>query len=75
MSKRMRLTSVSHVHSRHDMAKVAQLMEKNDAHENCKEQKMAEFHASVLERHDRGIDIQEWTSTALLEILRQGLLN
>ena len=35
------------------MAKVAQLMEKNDACEDHKEQKMAEFHASVLERHDR----------------------
>ena len=50
-------------------------MEKNDAHEDCKEQKMAEFYASVLERHDRAIDIQEWTSTALSEIMRQGLLN
>ena len=57
------------------MAKVAQLMEKNDACEDHKEQKMAEFHASVLERHDRAIDIQGWMSTALLEILRQGLLN
>ena len=57
------------------MARVAQLMEKNDVCEDCKEQKMAEFHASVLERHDRAIDIQEWTSTALLEILRQDLLN
>ena len=74
-SKRTRLTSVSRVHSRRDMAKVAQLMEKNDAREDRKEQKMADFHASVLERHDRAIDIQERTSTALLEILRQGLLN
>ena len=51
ISKRMRLTSVSQVHSCRDMAKVAQLMEKNDAREDCKEQKMADFHASVLERH------------------------
>ena len=50
-------------------------MEKNDACEDCKEQKMAEFHASVLERHDRAIDILEQMPTALLEILRQGLLN
>ena len=50
-SKSMRLTSVSWVHLRRDMAKVAQLMEKNDAREDCKEQKMADFHASVLERH------------------------
>ena len=57
------------------MAKVAQLMEKNDACEDCKEQKMADFHTSVLERHDRAIGIQEQTSTVLLEILRQGLLN
>ena len=57
------------------MARVAQLMEKNDVCEDCKEQKMVEFHASDLERHDRAIDIQEWTSTALLQILRQDLLN
>ena len=74
-SEKMQLTSVSHVHSHHDMARVAQLMEKNDTCEDCKEQKMVEFHASVLERHDRAIDIQEQMSTALLEILRQGLLN
>ncbi|KAF8515476.1 hypothetical protein JB92DRAFT_3114956 [Gautieria morchelliformis] len=58
-----------------DMAKVARLMEKGDAREDRKEQKMEEFHASLLERHDRAIDIQERTSTALLDILRQGLLN
>ncbi|KAF8530644.1 hypothetical protein JB92DRAFT_3106255 [Gautieria morchelliformis] len=75
MSKRTRLTSVSHVHSRRDMAKVAWLMEKNNAREDRKEQKMEEFHVSLLERHDRAIDIQEWTSTVLLDILRQGLLN
>ncbi|KAF8519926.1 hypothetical protein JB92DRAFT_2828266 [Gautieria morchelliformis] len=63
MSKRTRLTSV------------ARLMEKNDAREDRKEQKMEEFHASLLERHDRAIDIQERMSTALLDILRQGLLN
>ncbi|KAF8532163.1 hypothetical protein JB92DRAFT_3104256 [Gautieria morchelliformis] len=54
---------------------VAQLIEKKDAHEDCKEQKIEEFYASLLERHDRAINIQERTSTALLEILRQGLLN
>ncbi|KAF8509951.1 hypothetical protein JB92DRAFT_3119384 [Gautieria morchelliformis] len=54
---------------------VARLMEKNDEHEDHKEQKMEQFHARLLERHDRVIDIQEWMSTALLEILRQGLLN
>ncbi|KAF8527112.1 hypothetical protein JB92DRAFT_3107930 [Gautieria morchelliformis] len=53
MSKRTRLTSVSRVHSHRDMAKVAQLMEKNDTREDCKEQKMEEFHASLLERHDK----------------------
>ena len=74
-SKRTWLTSVSHVHTCCDMARVAQLMEKNDVCEDCKEQKMVEFHASDLERHDRAIDIQEWTSTALLQILRQDLLN
>ena len=35
-----------------------------DACEDCKEQKMAEFHTSVLERHDRAIDILEQMSTA-----------
>ncbi|KAF8469351.1 hypothetical protein JB92DRAFT_2838476 [Gautieria morchelliformis] len=65
-SKRTRLTSLS---------RVARLMEKNDEREDRKEQKMEQFHAKLLERHDRVIDIQERTSTALLEILRQGLLN
>ncbi|KAF8484301.1 hypothetical protein JB92DRAFT_2837000 [Gautieria morchelliformis] len=55
----------------HDSLVVAHLMENNDECEDHKEQKMEQFHASLLERHDRAIDIQEWTSTALLEILRQ----
>ncbi|KAF8526811.1 hypothetical protein JB92DRAFT_3108045 [Gautieria morchelliformis] len=54
---------------------VARLMEKNDEREDRKEQKMEQFHAKLLERHDRVIVIQERMSTALLEILRQGRLN
>ncbi|KAF8526787.1 hypothetical protein JB92DRAFT_3224854 [Gautieria morchelliformis] len=58
-----------------DSPVVARLMEKNDEREDRKEQKMEQFHAKLLERHDRVIDIQEQTSTVLLEILRQGQLN
>ncbi|KAF8516087.1 hypothetical protein JB92DRAFT_2829414 [Gautieria morchelliformis] len=52
-----------------DSPVVARLMEKNDERKDRKEQKMEQFHVSLLERHNRAIDIQEWTSTALLEIL------
>jgi hypothetical protein len=49
-------------------------MKRNDGWEGHKEKKMDVFHASLLERQDRTTDLQECTSMALLDNLRQGLL-
>ncbi|KAF8497692.1 hypothetical protein JB92DRAFT_3146622 [Gautieria morchelliformis] len=73
-NKRTRLTSVSRVHGARETARVARILEKSEEREEQREKAMETFHASLLERQDRALAIQERTATALLDIIREGLL-
>ncbi|KAF8492260.1 hypothetical protein JB92DRAFT_2835457 [Gautieria morchelliformis] len=73
-NKRTQLTSVSCVHGVRETARVARILEQSEEREARREKAMETFHASLLERQDRALAIQERTATALLDILREGLL-
>ncbi|KAF8466514.1 hypothetical protein JB92DRAFT_3135771 [Gautieria morchelliformis] len=75
-------SSVSCVNTSREMARMVQLMERYEEREARKEEELKEFRMNllarqdrVIEMQDRVIEMQERTSNALLDILRQGVLN
>ncbi|KAF8519695.1 hypothetical protein JB92DRAFT_3112224 [Gautieria morchelliformis] len=75
-------SSVSCINTSREIARMVQLMERHEEREARKEEELKAFWMSLLARQDRMIEIQdrvvemqERTGCALLDILRQGLLN
>ncbi|KAF8491951.1 hypothetical protein JB92DRAFT_3128151 [Gautieria morchelliformis] len=75
-------SSVICVNMSREIARMVQIMERHEGREASKEEELKEFRMSLLARHDwviemqdRVVQMQEHTSNALLDILRQGLLN